>query len=106
MKLKRSKKSSFDSPAFLGAAHVSKKLQAFRRGEPIFCQGDAAKSVLYIQEGGVKLSVVNGTGKEAVVAMFGPGDFLGVGCMGGQHLRMATATAVTPATVLAIDKSE
>ncbi len=106
MKLKRSKKSSFHSQAFLGAAHVSKKLREFRRGEPIFCQGDAAESVLYIQEGGVKLSVVNGTGKEAVVAMFGPGGFLGVACMGGQQLRMATATAVTPATVLAIDKSE
>lgn len=61
---------------------------------------------MYIQKGGVKLSVVNGSGKEAVVAMLGPTDFLGEGCMAGQTVRMGTAVAVTPTTILAIDKDE
>jgi CRP-like cAMP-binding protein len=61
---------------------------------------------MYIQKGDVKFYVVNGVGKEAVIAMYGPGDFVGVGCMGGQSVRMGTATAMTPATVLAIGKNE
>jgi len=61
---------------------------------------------MYLQEGGVKLSVVSESGKEAVVAMMGPGDFFGEGCMAGQPVRMGTATAVTPSTVLVIDKAE
>jgi len=78
----------------------------FRRGECIYSQGDAAQTIMYIQKGGVKLSVVNGSGKEAVVAMFGPTDFFGEGCMAGQTIRMGTATAVTPTTLLAIQKAE
>ncbi len=61
---------------------------------------------MYVQKGGVKFSIVNGAGKEAVVAMYGPGDFVGVGCMGREPVRMGTATAMTPATILAIDKNE
>ncbi len=61
---------------------------------------------MYLQEGGVKLSVVNEVGKEAVVAILGPGDFFGEGCLAGQPVRMGTATAVTPTTVLVIEKSE
>ena len=61
---------------------------------------------MYIQQGAVKFYVVNGGGKEAVVAMYGPGDFVGVGCMGGQPVRMGTATAITPATILAIGKKQ
>ncbi len=61
---------------------------------------------MYVQKGGVKFSVVNGSGKEAVVDMFGPNDFLGEGCMAGQSVRMGTATAITPTTLLVIDKSE
>jgi CRP/FNR family transcriptional regulator, cyclic AMP receptor protein len=109
MKIKNSKTkkpSSFDPQAFLDSAGVSKKVAEYRRGESIFNQGDAAGTVLYIQKGGVKLSVVNGAGKEAVVAMFGPTDFFGEGCMAGQTLRMATATAITPTAVLVVDKDE
>jgi CRP/FNR family transcriptional regulator, cyclic AMP receptor protein len=62
--------------------------------------------VRYIQSGDIKLSVVSKSGKEAVVAILGPGDFLGEGGLAGQFVRMATATAVTPVTVLAIDKNE
>jgi CRP/FNR family cyclic AMP-dependent transcriptional regulator len=97
---------SFDAQTFLDTAGVARKVVDFRRGESIFSQGDAAETVMYIQKGGVKLSVVNGTGKEAVVAMFGPTDFFGEGCMAGQTIRMGTATAVTPTTLLAIQKAE
>jgi CRP/FNR family cyclic AMP-dependent transcriptional regulator len=97
---------SFDPQAFLDTAGVSRKVAEFRRGESIFSQGDDANTVMYIQKGGVKLSVVNGSGKEAVVAMFGPTDFFGEGCMAGQALRMATATAIAPTTVLVINKNE
>jgi CRP/FNR family cyclic AMP-dependent transcriptional regulator len=96
----------FDAQAFLDSAGVARKIVEFKRKETIFSQGDASGSVMYIQKGGVKLSVVSKTGKEAVVAILGPGDFLGEGGLAGQPLRMATATAVTPATVLAIDKKE
>lgn len=107
MKINNSKKnSSFDPQAFLDTAGVARKVVEFRRAESIFTQGEVADSVMYIQKGGVKFSVVNGSGKEAVVAMFGPSDFFGEGCMAGQAIRMGTATAVTPTTVLVIDKNE
>ena len=61
---------------------------------------------MYVQKGGVKFSVVNGSGKEAVVAMFGPTDFFGEGCMAGQSIRMGTATAITPTTLLVMEKNE
>ncbi|MGB7729035.1 MAG: Crp/Fnr family transcriptional regulator [Candidatus Acidiferrum sp.] len=78
----------------------------FRAKQTVFTQGDPAKNVIYIQEGGVKLSVVNKIGKEAVVAVLGPGDFLGEGSLVGQRACMATATAIAPTTVLLIEKSE
>jgi CRP/FNR family transcriptional regulator, cyclic AMP receptor protein len=96
----------FDPQVFLDTAGVAKKIAEFRRSESVYTQGDAAHSVMYVQKGGVKLSVVNGSGKEAVVAMFGPGDFFGEGCMAGQTVRMGTATAITPTTVLVIEKNE
>ncbi|HEY2118392.1 MAG TPA: Crp/Fnr family transcriptional regulator [Candidatus Acidoferrum sp.] len=110
MKLKKHKEngrvSSFNPLAFLETAGVSRKIAEFHRNETIFAQGDAAESVMYIQQGGVKLSVVNGSGKEAVVAMFGPTDFFGEGCMAGRTIRMGTAAAVTPTTLLVIQKKE
>src|SRR5580698_10063324 len=100
------KANGFDPQVFLDTAGISRKIAEFRRNESIYSQGDAATSVMYVQHGGVKLSVVNGSGKEAVVAMFGPTDFFGEGCMAGQTLRMGTATAITPTTVLIIEKDE
>jgi CRP/FNR family cyclic AMP-dependent transcriptional regulator len=97
---------TFDARAFLETAGLSRKVANYKRNESIYSQGEAAESVMYIQKGGVKLSVVNGSGKEAVVAMFGPGDFFGEGCMAGQELRIGTATAVTPTTLLVIQKKE
>jgi len=97
---------SFNAQAFLDTAGVASKVSEYRRNECIYSQGDAAETVMYVQKGGVKLSVVNGSGKEAVVAMFGPTDFFGEGCMAGQALRMGTTTAVTPTTLLVIQKDE
>lgn len=96
----------FDAQEFLDTAGVSRKVIEYRRGESIYTQGDSAETVMYIQKGGVKLAVVNGLGKEAIVAMFGPGDFFGEGCMAGQTLRMGTTSAVTPSTLLVIQKNE
>jgi CRP/FNR family transcriptional regulator, cyclic AMP receptor protein len=91
---------------FLESAGLRRTVNKFRRKETVFAQGNPAKDVMYIQEGGVKLSVVNETGKEAVVAILGPGDFFGEGCLAGQSICMATATTIAPTTVLVIEKNE
>ena len=98
--------SVFDVKLFLDSAGLGRRLEKFRAKQIVFTQGDPAKNVIYIQEGGVKLSVVNKVGKEAVVAVLGPGDFLGEGSLAGQSVCMATATAIAPTTVLVIEKSE
>lgn len=103
---KNGKNARFDPQVFLDTAGVSRKISEYRRNETIYTQGDAAETVMYVQKGGVKLSVVNGSGREAVVAMFGPTDFFGEGCMAGQTVRMGTAAAVTPTTILVIEKNE
>jgi CRP/FNR family transcriptional regulator, cyclic AMP receptor protein len=100
------KKSAFDARVFLQSVGASRRAEEFRKKQTIFAQGDSADSVMYIQNGSVKLTVVNESGKEAVVAIFGAGDFFGEGSMAGQKLRIATATAVVPTTVLIIEKDE
>jgi CRP/FNR family transcriptional regulator, cyclic AMP receptor protein len=100
------RKRAFDAQAFLDSAGVSRKVMEFTKNETIFSQGDPGTTVLYIQKGGVKLSVVNETGKEAVVAVLGPGDFFGEGCLAGQPLRIGTATAITATAALVIEKKE
>jgi CRP/FNR family transcriptional regulator, cyclic AMP receptor protein len=100
------KKDAFNAQAFLDSAGVARNVREFQTAEIIFSQGDDAKSVMYIQEGGVKLSVVNEVGKEAIVAILGPGDFFGEGCLAGQPVRMGKAAAVARTTVLVIDKNE
>ncbi len=99
-------KSTFNAQAFLDSAGIARTIVAYRRAEAIFTQGDPCESVLYIQKGGVKLSVLSKTGKEAVVAMLGPGDFFGEGCLAGQPVRMGSATAITGSTILFVDKDE
>ena len=103
---KLKEKPAFDAQAFLDSAGVARKVTEFKKKTAIFSQGDPAKSVLYIQNGGVRLSVVNETGKEAVVAILGPGDFFGEGCLAGQPIRIGSATAVAATTVLVIEKKE
>jgi CRP/FNR family cyclic AMP-dependent transcriptional regulator len=78
----------------------------FRRGDVIFSQGDACGHVLYIQKGTVKLSVLSKAGRQAVVAMLGPGEFFGEGCLAGQPVRMGSASATTDSTVLLVEKAQ
>lgn len=90
----------------LTPASVTAKILEFPRKSIIFAQGVPAKTVIYIQQGGVKLSIVNEIGKEAVVAMLGPGDFFGEGCLTGQSIRIGMASAIAQTTVLVIEKDE
>src|SRR5580693_10557603 len=106
MKIKKSKAQSLEPETFLDTSGMARRVAEFQKDEQIYNQGDAAKSVMYIQKGNVKFSVVSASGKVAVVAMLGASDFFGEGCMAGQPLRMGTATAITPTTLLAIDKDE
>ena len=105
-KKSNSRRSAFDVQLFLDSAGLGRKLEKFRGRETVFAQGDPAQNVMYIQEGRVTLTVVNETGKEAVVGVVGPGDFFGEGCLAGQSICMATATAIAPTTVLVIEKNE
>jgi len=100
------KTSVFNAQAFLDSTGIARKVVTYQKKATISAQGDSSKHVMYIQEGSVKLSVVNEVGKEAVVAMLGPGDFFGEGCLAGQKTCMGTASATTPTTVLAIEKEE
>src|SRR5579863_3690339 len=106
MKMKQSNAKSLAPEIFLDDSGLARKAAAFQKDEAIYIQGDLAQNVMYIQTGNVKFSVVNGSGKEAVVAVFGPNDFFGEGCMAGQLVRTGTATAITPTALLTIDKNE
>jgi CRP/FNR family cyclic AMP-dependent transcriptional regulator len=75
-----------------------------RKEQTIFSQGDAADAVFYIQKGKVKLTVVSEQGKEAVVAIQGPDEFCGEGCLTGQPRRMATAAAMTECEIMRLEK--
>ena len=97
---------NFNVQAFLDSTGVARTIVEFQPKDTIFAQGDIGKEVLYIQKGSVKLSVVSKTGKEAVVAMLKPGNFIGEGVLAGQPMRIATATAITPVTVLVIGLKE
>jgi CRP-like cAMP-binding protein len=105
-KRKSAHRFAFDPQAFLDSAGVARSVVEYRRSEKIYSQGDPARGVKYIQKGGVKLSVANEVGKEAVVAILGPGDFFGEGCLAGQSICMGTATAITSTSILFIEKKE
>jgi CRP/FNR family cyclic AMP-dependent transcriptional regulator len=105
-KRKSASKPAFNAQAFLDSAGIARRIVAYRKSQKIYSQGDPARSVVYIQKGGIKLSVVNEVGKEAIFAILGPGDFFGEGCLSAQSLRMGTATAITPTTLLVIEKKE
>ncbi len=100
------RKSAFDVENYLGTAGIARKIVSYRKGQMIFSQGDESPSVLYLQQGAVKLTITSSRGKEAVIALLYPGDFFGEGCIAGQPLRGATATAVEATVVLAIRKQE
>jgi CRP/FNR family cyclic AMP-dependent transcriptional regulator len=96
----------FSVENFLASGGMFTRVVQYQKAERIYSQGEPAKDVMYIQKGGVKLSVINELGKEAVVAVLGPGDFFGEGSMAGQSFRMGTASAITPTTLLVIEKKE
>ena len=96
----------FAAQAFLDSAGVLKKIVEYGRLATIFAQGDPCDSVMYIQAGAVRLSVLSHSGKEAIVAMLGPGDFLGEGALASQRVRMGTATAVAPSRILVVPTDE
>ncbi len=103
---KSKKKLGFNAQAFLESSGVARAVMEYRRSQRIYSQGDTASHVMYIQKGGVKLSVVNEAGREAVVALLGAGDYFGEGCLTGVPFRMGIATAITATTVLVIDAQE
>jgi len=97
----------FDVTRFLdslGSDGASRRIVNYSRGAVIFAQGDSAADVFYVQQGTIKLAVLSRAGKEAVVAMLGPGDFLGEGCLTAQPRRISTATAMTATTALVVPK--
>jgi len=100
------RKLAFDAQAFLDTAGLSKRIVKYKKGAVVFAQGDPCESVMYIQAGGIKLSVLSKSGREAVVAMLGVGEFFGEGCLAGQAVRMGSATAISLSTILLVDKDE
>ena len=96
----------FSAQAFLDSPGPAKTISEYRRGETVFTQGDACQHVFYIRMGGVRLSALSRTGHEVVVAMLGPGDFFGEGCLAGQPARVGTATAMTPSVILLVARAK
>jgi len=101
-----SKSAVFNVQLFLESNGLGRKITKFRGKEIVFSQGDPAKNVIYIQDGGVRLTVVNSVGKEAVVEILGPGDFFGVRSFKDESVYTATATTIIPTNVLVIKKAE
>jgi CRP/FNR family cyclic AMP-dependent transcriptional regulator len=94
----------FDVKAFLHSAGVARRIVTFKRGEVVYAQGDRCDSVLYVQAGGVKLSVMSKTGREAIFALLGRGDFFGEGCLIGHPTRTGRAAAVMTSSILFVEK--
>ena len=94
----------FDAEAYLQSTGPARKVVKHRQGEVVFAQGDPADDIRYVQKGAIKISVLSRIGKEAVVAMLSPGDFFGEGALAGQTVRIETATALAPSSVLIIEK--
>ena len=102
----KAKSGSFDPDAFLATMNHGRTLSEYRTGQVIFSQGDAADCVFYIAHGKIKIAVTSEQGREAVVGLLGEGDFFGEGCLIAQPLRLATATTMTHATAMRIEKAE
>jgi CRP/FNR family transcriptional regulator, cyclic AMP receptor protein len=98
-------KDIFDAKVFLAKVGGGKATLEYRKNQIIFAQGEVADSVFYIQKGRVKLTVISKQGKEAVVAILGPGQFFGEGCLNGHPLRIGTTTAMEKCVITSIDKA-
>ncbi|HEV8340340.1 MAG TPA: Crp/Fnr family transcriptional regulator [bacterium] len=102
--MKSKNSSRFDLKAFLAGDGDGRTIVEFRKKQPVFSQGDPADAVFYILKGKVRLTVLSRQGKEAVIATLQEDDFFGEGCLAGQRVRMATATATTDGAILRIEK--
>jgi CRP/FNR family transcriptional regulator, cyclic AMP receptor protein len=100
----KTKTKPFAPKAFLTKAGGGKTISKYQIDQPVFSQGDLAESVFYIQSGKVKITVVSEQGKEAVVAILGPNEFCGEGCLAGQMRRMGTATAMMESEIMRLAK--
>jgi CRP/FNR family transcriptional regulator, cyclic AMP receptor protein len=96
----------FDAKAFLSSPGVAGRVVDYQPAATIYSQGDPSQTVLYIQQGSVKLSVLSPAGKEAIVGVLSAGDFLGEGALAGQPVRLATATAMTESRIRVIPKEQ
>jgi CRP-like cAMP-binding protein len=96
----------FDPKAFLATVSHGRTVAKYQKGHAVFLQGGPADAVFYVQKGKIKITVESKQGKEAVVALFGPDEFFGEGCLTGQPLRLATATAMVASEVLRVGKAE
>ena len=97
---------SFSPKSFLAEANAGRHIVAYRKGQIVFSQGESADAVFYIQKGQVKVTVISEQGKEAIVALQGPDEFLGEGCLNGQRKRLATATAMTECAIMRVERTE
>jgi CRP/FNR family cyclic AMP-dependent transcriptional regulator len=102
----RKAKSTFDPKAFLATVSHGRSVADHKKNDVVFLQSTRADAVFYIQKGKIKISVASKQGKEAVVALLGPGEFFGEGCLIGQPLRLATARAMTDSEVTRVGKAE
>ena len=98
-------KTSFDPKRFLAKVGEGKTITKYQKNQIVFAQGDVADAVYYIQKGKLKLTVISEQGKEAVIAILGPGHFFGEGCLNGHALRVATTTAMDGCVITRIDKA-
>jgi CRP/FNR family transcriptional regulator, cyclic AMP receptor protein len=97
---------TFDPKAFLATVGPGHTVSDLRKDEVVFLQATAADAVFYIQKGKIKIMVASDQGKEAVIGILSPGEFFGEGCLSGQHLRLATAKAMTDSRVVRVSKVE
>ena len=102
----RKAKLQFDPKEFLAKVNGGQRTSDYRKDQTVFRQGDPADAVFYIQSGKAKKTVVSEQGKEAVVALLGPGDFFGEGCLAGEPLRLSTVSALTKCTIARISKTD
>ena len=95
----------FDPAAYLAKAGEGKTIATYRKGLVVYAQADPADSIFFIQKGKIKLTVVANSGKEAVIALLGPGDFFGEGCLAGRPVRLSTASALSDCSVMRLQKA-
>jgi len=100
----RRQRAGFDAKSFLTKVGTGRSLSPYRKKQVIFAQGESADAVFYLERGQVKLTVISDRGKSAVVAMLGRGDFFGEGCLAGQPVRMATASALTDVSIVRVER--